>query len=113
MGRVATLLAAALLSLAPVASAATPSSQFEDFQSGLKLAVQAQRASDQGAYDQAEALDEQALPLFERALGPEDLPHRGSAREPGRRVSNEREVGSRRAPLPPVGVSHGEGVRPI
>ena len=73
MGRVATLLAAALLSLAPVARAATPSSQFEDFQSGLKLAVQAQRASDQGAYDQAEALDEQALPLFERALGPEDL----------------------------------------
>jgi len=48
-------------------------SRFNDGQRGLQLALRAQDASDRGAYEEAELLYQQALPLFERALGPEDL----------------------------------------
>jgi tetratricopeptide (TPR) repeat protein len=47
--------------------------RFNDFQRALRLSVQGQEALDRGAAGDAEALYEQALPLFERALGPEDL----------------------------------------
>ena len=47
--------------------------RFNDFQRALRLSLQAQEAFDRGAEGDAEALYEQALPLFERALGPEDL----------------------------------------
>src|SRR5438445_4192687 len=47
--------------------------RFNDFQRALRLSVEGQEALDRGAAGDAEALDEQALPLFERALGPEDL----------------------------------------
>ena len=48
-------------------------SRFNDVQSGLQLALRAQEASDRGAYEEAELLYQQAVPLFEHALGPEDL----------------------------------------
>jgi tetratricopeptide (TPR) repeat protein len=48
-------------------------SRFNDVQSGLQLALRAQEASDRGAYEEAELLYQQALLLFEHALGPEDL----------------------------------------
>jgi tetratricopeptide (TPR) repeat protein len=47
--------------------------RFDDFQSGLHLGLRAQEASDRGDYKEAEVLYEQALLLYERALGPEDL----------------------------------------
>ena len=47
--------------------------RFNDFQRALRLSLQAQEAFDRGAEGDAETLYEQALPLFERALGPEDL----------------------------------------
>ncbi len=43
-------------------------SRFNDGQRGLQLALRAQDASDRGAYEEAELLYQQALPLFERAL---------------------------------------------
>jgi tetratricopeptide (TPR) repeat protein len=93
LARVAGLLAilAALLCLPPAALAVTPtpSGQFvsgtgsseeaaqrsrrDVFQSGLELGLRAQEAFDRGAYEEAELLYELALPLFERALGLEDL----------------------------------------
>jgi len=93
LGRVAGLLAllAVLGCFAPAALALTPTpsgqfvsdtgsseeaaqqSRFNDGQSGLQLALRAQEASDRGAYEEAELLYQRALPLFERALGPEDL----------------------------------------
>ena len=48
-------------------------SRFNNGQRGLQLALRAQDAFDRGAYEEAELLYQQALPLFERALGPEDL----------------------------------------
>jgi tetratricopeptide (TPR) repeat protein len=45
----------------------------DDFRSGLQLGLRAQEASDRGDYKEAEVLYERALPLYERALGPEDL----------------------------------------
>jgi tetratricopeptide (TPR) repeat protein len=47
--------------------------RFNDFQRALQLSVRGQEALDRGAAGDAAALYEQALPLFERALGPEDL----------------------------------------
>ena len=93
LARVAGLLAllAVLGCFAPTAPALTPTpsgqfvsdtgsgeeaaqrSRFNDGQRGLQLALRAQDASDRGAYEEAELLYQQALPLFERALGPEDL----------------------------------------
>ena len=93
LARLASLLAflAVLGGFAPAAPAFTPTpsgqfvsdagsgegaaqrSRFNDGQSGLQLALRAQEASDRGAYEEAELLYQQALPLFERALGPEDL----------------------------------------
>jgi len=93
LARVAGLLAllAVLGCFAPAAPALTPTpsgqfvsdtgsgeeaaqrSRFNDGQRGLQLALRAQDASDRGAYEEAELLYQQALPLFERALGPEDL----------------------------------------
>ena len=93
LARFASLLAflAVLGGFAPAAPAFTPTpsgqfvsdagsgeeaaqrSRFNDGQSGLQLALRAQEASDRGAYEEAELLYQQALPLFERALGPEDL----------------------------------------
>jgi len=52
---------------------AAPQIRFDEFQSALKLAVRAQEAFDQGVYDDAVVFYQQALPLFERAVGPEDL----------------------------------------
>ena len=81
----------ALLCLAPAALAFTPTpsglfvgdtapndeaaqqNRFDDFQSGLQLGLRAQEASDRGDYEEAELFYERAFPLFERALGPEDL----------------------------------------
>jgi tetratricopeptide (TPR) repeat protein len=51
----------------------SPSSRFDLFQSALRLALQGQEAFERGAYDDAEAFYEESFPLFERALGPEDL----------------------------------------
>jgi Tetratricopeptide repeat len=45
----------------------------DDFRSGLQLGLRAQEASDRGDDKEAEVLYERALPLYERALGPEDL----------------------------------------
>ena len=93
LARLASLLAflAVLGCFAPAAPAFTPTpsgqfvsdtgsgeeaaqrSRFNDGQRGLQLALRAQDASDRGAYEEAELLYQQALPLFERALGPEDL----------------------------------------
>src|SRR5438445_6444328 len=93
LARVAGLLAllAVLGCFAPTAPALTPTPsgqfvsdtgsgeeaaqrrRFNDGQRGLQLALRAQDASDRGAYEEAELLYQQALPLFERALGPEDL----------------------------------------
>ena len=47
--------------------------RFNDFQRALRLSLQAQEALDRGADGDAEALYARALPLFEQALGPEDL----------------------------------------
>jgi len=47
--------------------------RFNDFQRALRLSVEGQEALDRGAAGDAEALYKQALPLFERTLGPEDL----------------------------------------
>jgi len=93
LARVAGLLAllAVLGCFAPTAPALTPTpsgqfvsdtgsgeeaaqrSRFNNGQRGLQLALRAQDAFDRGAYEEAELLYQQALPLFERALGPEDL----------------------------------------
>ncbi len=85
------VLLATLFWLAPAALAFTPTpsggsvgdtgangevaqqNRVDDFRSGLQLGLRAQEASDRGDYKEAEVLYEQALPRYERALGPEDL----------------------------------------
>lgn len=85
------LLVAPFLWVAPAAAAAAPipsvelvtdagsgdrvaaQARFDALQTALALGVRAQEAVERADYDEAQVLFQQALTIFERTLGPEDL----------------------------------------
>ena len=87
----AVLLLAAFVWVAPAAAAAVPTpsvelvtdtgsgdhvaaqARFDELQTALALGVRAQEAVERADHNEAQALFQQALTIFERTLGPEDL----------------------------------------